>query len=213
MLVRKGRAATHVGNEVGGWVAWMAEHICVMQGNIPQHHTAPVSDREVTQKTRALQRFTEYWFILAEAHLPQNREDCKQKASAPSASCGCCWSGSSCRNKSLPPLLHFFWSREEDRLGDNHHCCCWTAARGSWHCTRGGWEVQHQPQPAPWSPWEKAKQPPHPSVGYWCDTNIRLQQLHHSDPQLIIAHIQQHQHSEERNEHVVSNLILLLIRC
>lgn len=30
----------------------------------------------------------------------------------------------------------------------------------------------------------------HPSVGYWCDRNIRLQQLHHSDPQLIIPHIQ-----------------------
>lgn len=62
------------------WPEWLSTSVWCKATSLSI--TLPVSDREVTQKTRALQRFMEYWFILAEAHLPQNREDCKQKASA-----------------------------------------------------------------------------------------------------------------------------------
>lgn len=164
----------------------MAEHICVMQGNIPQHHTAcqwQGSDSE--DKSTSKVHGTLVYFSWSPSATEQGG---LQAESIHSASCGCCWSGSSCRNKSLPPLFHFFWSREEGRLGDNHHCC-WTAARGSWHCTRVGWEVQHQPQPAPWSPWEKSKQPPINQQG----TSVTETSGYSScitDPHLIIAHIQ-----------------------
>lgn len=54
-----------------------------MQEQHPSASRCPPGDREVTQKTSALQRFLEYWFILAEARLQQSGEDCKQKASTP----------------------------------------------------------------------------------------------------------------------------------
>lgn len=128
MLVRKGKAATHMGNEVGGWMAWMAEYICVIQGNIPQHHTAHQwqgsdSEDKSTSKVHGILVYFS-WILSA------TEQGGLQAESIRSASCGCCWSGSSHRNKSLPPFFPFFWSREEVRLGDNHHCCCWTAARG-----------------------------------------------------------------------------------
>lgn len=188
MLVRKDKAATHVGNDVGGWMAWMAEHVCVMQDNIPQDHTAhqwqgsDSGDKSTSKVHGILVYFS--WSLSA------TEQGGLQAESIRSASCSCCWSGSSHRNKSLPPLFPFFWSREEGRLGDNHHCCCWTTARG---CLTLHWSGMGSSAPAPTCPtvsMTKSQTTAHLSVGYWCDRNIRLQQLHHSDPQLIIPHIQ-----------------------
>lgn len=62
----------------------------MMQERHPSASRCPSGDREVTQKTSVLQRFVEYWFILAEAHLRWRGEDRKQKASAlhPAAGAG-----------------------------------------------------------------------------------------------------------------------------
>lgn len=56
----------------------------------PSASRCPLGNREVTQKTSALQRFVEYWFILVEARLWRSGEDRKKKASAlhPEAAAG-----------------------------------------------------------------------------------------------------------------------------
>lgn len=94
MLFRKGEAATHVGNTMGGWTAtaeWVWACSCDMSNNIPQHQQHCLSsDREATQKMTALHRFVEYWFILAEAYPWRSGEDHKRKASSlyPAATTG-----------------------------------------------------------------------------------------------------------------------------
>lgn len=158
-VVRKGRVASHMGSEVGGWMAWKAEHICVIQGNIPQHHTAhqrqgsDSKDKSTSKVHGVLVYFS--WILSA------TEQGGLQAESIRSASCGCCWSGSSHRNKILP-LLPFFWSREEGRLGDNHHYCCWTTAKRQLTLH---WSGMRSSAPAPTCPIEQSQTTAYLSLG------------------------------------------------
>lgn len=93
----------------------------------------------------------EYWFILAEACLPRNREDCKQKASAlhPAAAAG------AVHPAGTKAFLLFSLSSGQGRRA-GWEITITAAAEPQpedvWHCTGLGWEVQHLPQPAPRSP-------------------------------------------------------------
>lgn len=161
MMFRKGKAATHVGNDVGGQtdtVRWKCERVHVMQERHPSASRCPSGDREVTQKTSVLQRFVEYWFILAEAHLRWRGEDRKQKASAlhPAAGAGAVH----------PPgtkAFLFFWSTtEEGRRGNSCHCRCWTAAKPeeAWRRRGAGWGARRPPRRASRSLRQKAQRLP-----------------------------------------------------
>lgn len=113
--------------------------------------TLPFGDREVTQKTGALQRFMECCFISAEACLPWNREDWKQKASTPHPVAA---AGVVHPTGTKAFLLFSLSSGQGRRAGWETTI---TAAaelqpEDTRHCTGVGREVQHPPQPAPWSP-------------------------------------------------------------
>lgn len=85
VFIGKGEAATYVEKAMGGWTAtarWKSEHARAIWEH-PSASCSPLGEREVTQKTSALQRFMKYWFILAEACLWWSGKDHKQKAYAP----------------------------------------------------------------------------------------------------------------------------------
>jgi len=180
----------------------------------PSALRCPLGDREVTQKTSALQRFMEHWFVLAEALPRRSREDRRQKASAPhpAAAAGAVH----------PPgtkaflLFPLSSSRQRRRAGGEIAVTVTDEPQRA----EAGLTPQRQGMrcsaPAPTCSMLSATESSTTvrlSVGHRCDRNRRLQMPHHWDPQLIIPQPLTAATREERDKGVAGSLILLLTGC